>query len=245
MTDKQWTTYTMKVDGLDREVRFTDEAVNNVFLPFIKKLNELHARIGRRVVAYLAAPPAAGKTVVAQFIEKLSRERAEYTNIRALGVEGFLYSNTYMDAHFAVVDGSTIPMKMIKGAPETYDVDTMQDKIREVRLGGAYWPVYDRGIDDIVPDMDEVDDEIILIEGRYLLLRNAKWTNIRVLADYTVYIEGEVDDLRRRRMEEVVPHEGINDGRNMELVINTSGASSETWTLTSDGDYIRSTTDVD
>ncbi|MBR1860223.1 MAG: nucleoside/nucleotide kinase family protein [Selenomonadaceae bacterium] len=249
MSDKQWTTYTMEVNGFEYEAQFSDEAVNNVFLPFIKKLTDIYGQVGRKIIAYLVAPPAVGKSTVSQFIEKLSREHVEYTNIRALGLDGFHFSNAYMDAHFAVIDGSTIPMKMVKGAPETFDLDILQEKIREVRLEGTKWPLYDRIIHDVVPDAIDVEDEIILIEGNYLLLKNPRWTNIRAMADYTVFIKADPELLKHRLIErkikggktqnEAEHFYNTSDSKNVELVLNNSAEPDEIWILQSDGDYVK------
>ena len=248
MSEKNWKTYEMEVNGVKYEARFTEEAIEEVFLPFLKKLTEVQARVGRKAIIYIAAPPATGKTMLAQFLEKLSKERIEFTNIRTLGIDGFHYSNAYMDAHFAIVDGSTIPMKSIKGAPETFDVDALQDKIREVKQDDTNWPIYDRNIHDVIPDALSVDDtEIILIEGNYLLLKNPKWTNIRALADYTVFIKADPETLKPRLIErkikggktqnEAEHFYNTSDSKNVELVLNNSAESDETWILLPDGDF--------
>ena len=52
---------------------------------------------------------------------------------------------------------------------EDFDIDELQNKIRAIRY-------------------DESDEEIVLIEGDYLLLKN---TNLRALADYTILIKSE------------------------------------------------------
>ena len=250
MSEKKWVTHEMEVNGFKTEAKFSEDAINNVFLPFLKKLTEVHGQVGgRKVVAYLVAPPGAGKTTISQFIEKLSKEHEELTKVKALSIDGFHFTNAYMDAHFAMVDGSTIPMKMIKGAPETYDVDNLQGKIREVKQDEVDWPIYDRNIHDVVPDAISVDAEILLIEGNYLLLKNPRWTNIRVLADYTVFIKADPEMLKTRLIERKVrggKSQGeaeqfykTSDSRNVEQVLNNSAEADETWNLEADGDITK------
>ena len=248
MSDKQWNTYEMEVNGLKYNAKFTDKAINEIFLPFLKKLTDLQAQLDRKVVAYLAAPPAAGKTILSKFLERLSKEHSDLTDICALGIDGFHFSNDYMNAHFAIVNGSTIPMKMIKGAPETFDVDTLHNKIREVRQDDTKWSIYDRNIHDILPDAISVNDaDIILIEGNYLLLQNPKWTNIRVLADYSVFVKADTDMLKTRLIErkirggktqsEAEHFYNTSDGKNVELVLNNSAKADENWIVETDGDF--------
>ena len=249
MLEKIFKTYELDVSGFKSEAKFTDEAVNEIFLPFLKTLTNLHGQLGRKVVAYLVAPPAVGKSTVAQFLEKLSKEHMELSTIKALSMDGFHFSSSYMDAHFAVVDGSTIPMKYIKGAPETFDVDALQNKIREVKIEEADWPIYDRNIHDVVPDAISVESDVILIEGNYLLLNNPKWTNIRILADYSVFIKADPEMLKKRLIDRKVrggKTQGeaehfyeTSDKKNVELVLNNSAEADETWILQADGDYIK------
>ena len=249
MSEKKWVTSEMEVNGFKYEVKFTENTINNVFLPFLKKLTDVHGQVGRKVIAYLVAPPATGKSTIVQFLEKLSRESAELTPICALGMDGFHYPSSYMDAHFAVVDGSTIPMKSIKGAPETFDVDHLQEKIREVKLEETDWPIYDRNLHDVVEDAISVDAEIILIEGNYLLLQNPRWTNIRALADYTAFIKADSEMLKDRLInrkvrggktqEEAEHFYKVSDGKNVELVLNNSAEADETWILEADGDITK------
>ena len=250
MSEKNWITFETEANGFKTEAKFTQEAVNEVFLPFLKKLNEVYGQVGgRKVVAYLAGPPGVGKTITAQFLEKLSKERQDLTNIRALSIDGFHFNNAYMDAHFAMVDGSTIPMKMIKGAPETFDLDNLQSKIREIKQEEVDWPIYDRNIHDVIPDAISVEAEILLIEGNYLLLKNPKWTNIRTLADYTAFIKADSEILKTRLIErkvrggstqaEAEQFYRTSDGKNVENVLNNSAEADETWILEADGDITK------
>ena len=249
MSDKKWKNITMEVNGLKYDVKFNEDTINNVFVPFLKKLTELHGKLGRKIVAYIAAPPATGKTTVTQMLEKLSKERSDLTSICTIGIDGFHYSTAYMKAHFAVINGSTIPMEKVKGAPETYDLDLLQSKIREVRQESTEWPLYDRKIHDVIPDALTVEGDIILIEGNYLLLKDSKWTNIRALADYTVFIKAAPELLKERLINRKVLggldrtdaelFYNTSDKNNAELVINNSAEADETWVLQPDGDYLK------
>ena len=250
MSEKKWTTFETEVNGFKLEAKFTEEAINNVFLPFLRKLTSLHGELGgRKLIAFMVAPPGSGKTTLVQFLEKLSKDHAEFTKIKALGIDGFHYTNEYMNAHFAMVDGSTIPMKMIKGAPETFDVDGLQGKIREAKLDEVDWPIYDRNIHDVVPDAISVEADILLIEGNYLLLNNPRWTNIRVMSDYNVFIKADSEMLKSRLIDrkvrggktqnEAEQFYRTSDSRNVELVLNNSAEADETWILEADGDIIK------
>ena len=249
MSEKTWINFSTEINGLPQQLKFSSDAVENIFKPFLSKLAELQAITDRKVVAYIAAPPGTGKTSLAKFLEKLSCENMQFTNIRALGVDGYHYSAEYLKANSAEIDGEKILLNDIKGAPETFDVDTLQTKLREVRQEGTDWNIYDRTIHDVKLNALSVEDDIILLEGNYLLLKDPRWTNIRVLADYTVFIQAEENILRERLIDRKVQG-GLSreaaenfyhnsDGKNVKRVLENSAASNETWRLQADGDFVK------
>ena len=247
MSEKKWQTYEVEVNGLKQNLKFSDEAVENIFKPFLRKLSELKEITGRKIVAFIAAPPATGKSSLILFLEKLSRENIEFSPIRALGMDGFHYKNDYLNSNKIQRDGKEIFLKEIKGAPETFDVDTLQTKIREVRQEGTDWNIYDRNIHDVVENAFSVEDEIILIEGNYLLLKDPRWTNIRALADYTVFITADAEFLKNRLIErkvqggksreEAEKFYYASDSKNVEQILNNSAHANETWKLLPDDDF--------
>ncbi|MBQ3434741.1 MAG: nucleoside/nucleotide kinase family protein, partial [Selenomonadaceae bacterium] len=151
--EKKFLTYKMEVNGLWQEVKFTEAAVEELFMPFLHELTDLKMTMDRKVIAYLVAPPGAGKSTLAQFLEKLSRDRSgEVDPIRALGIDGYHFTAAYMNITKIERDGEQILMRDVKGAPETFDVDLLVDKIRAVRQEGTDWNIYDRRIHDVLPD---------------------------------------------------------------------------------------------
>ena len=246
--EKNFLTYNMEINGLWQEVKFTEETIEEIFMPFLHELTDLKMTLDRKVIAYLVAPPGAGKSTLAPFLEKLSRERSsEVDPIRALGMDGYHYTAAYMKITSVERDGEKILMNDIKGAPETFDVDLLVDKIREARSEGTNWNIYDRKIHDVLPDYWSVEDDILLIEGNYLLLKEKGWTNVRVLSDYSVFIEAKPSFLRERLInrkilggksrEEAERFYNFSDAKNIERVLKNSARADETWKLLPDGDF--------
>lgn len=247
MQNKNWKSYEMTITGLTQQVRYNEDTVKNLFLPFLRELSALQGIVERRIVVFLAAPPATGKSTLAQFLEHLSKEDPMLTNIRAVGMDGFHYPNDYLESHYTLIDGESVPMKSIKGAPETFDVDGLQAKLRAVRRAETKWPVYDRRIHDVRPNVETVDADIILVEGNWLLLKDSRWTDIRILADYSVFIEASPELLKARLIERKIqgglsPEEAAafyeaSDRRNVERTLKDSGAADEVWIMQEDGDF--------
>ena len=248
--EKKFLTYDMEVNGLWQEVRFSEAAIEEIFMPFLRELTDLKMTMDRKIIAYLVAPPGAGKSTLAKFLEQLSRERSnEVDIIRALPMDGYHYTAAYMNITTIERDGEKVLMRDVKGAPETFDIDLLVDKIREARQDGTNWNIYDRKIHDVLPDYWSVEEDILLIEGNYLLLKESGWTNVRVLADYSVFIDAEPELLRERLInrkiaggksrEEAERFYNFSDAKNVERVLKNSARADETWKLLSDGDFER------
>ena len=87
----------------------------------------------------------------------------------------------------------------------------------------------------------------MLIEGNYLLLKEAGWTNVRVLSDYSVFIEAPQDILRERLInrkiegglsrEDAERFYEFSDSKNIERVLKNSARADETWKLLPNGDF--------
>ncbi|MBR1647681.1 MAG: nucleoside/nucleotide kinase family protein [Selenomonadaceae bacterium] len=229
---------------------YNAETIENVFMPFLHELTALRMTLDRKVIAYLVGAPGSGKSTLAEFLEQLSRERqSEVDIVRALPMDGYHYSAAYMDITTVERDGKQILMREIKGAPETFDVDLLVEKIREVRQEGTNWNIYDRKIHDVLPDYLSVEDEIILIEGNYLLLKEIGWTNVRTLADYSVFLDVPFEILRERLInrkaqgglsrEDAEKFFEFSDAKNLRRILNNSAQADETWKFVTDGEFIK------
>lgn len=111
---KDWGKYQFTVNGFKMEVSYHKRTVQEIFLPLLRRMTHLQKERGGRLLVFMAAPPAAGKTTLCQFLEYLSREIPELTEIQAAGLDGFHYHSDYINSHDAVVQGKTVPMKAVK-----------------------------------------------------------------------------------------------------------------------------------
>ena len=98
-------------------------------------------------------------------------------------------------------DGRTLPMKQLKGSPETYDVVHFQEKLEALRHSDPLWPVYDRRFHDVIEDQLPVTAPIVLIEGNWLLFQEGLWRKLAGQADYTIFIKAEERALKERLLQ--------------------------------------------
>jgi putative kinase len=71
-------------------------------------------------------------------------------------MDGYHHSNDYLNSH--VVDGSTVPLKSIKGKPETFDTQTLLRHLQALSgQSPVYAQYYDRTIHDPVANSVLID----------------------------------------------------------------------------------------
>ena len=93
-------------------------------------------------------------------------------------------------------------MVKIKGAPITFDLESLRDKIAEVAEGKpCKWPRYDRLLHNPVDDAITINEDVVLLEGNYLLLDMDGWRELSEDADYTIKLTADEELLRERLIE--------------------------------------------
>ena len=188
-----------RVNGLEVRARYRRETVQSVFLPLLRRWTALQQTLGRRVLILLAAPPAAGKSTLVEFLQALSQETEGITPLQAIGMDGFHYPQDYLKTHTILRDGVPVPLVSIKGAPSTFDLEGLSARVRRLREEPVCpWPLYDRTLHNPVEGRITVTRSIVLLEGNYLLLEEPGWRELRGQADYTVRILAESCLLRER-----------------------------------------------
>ncbi len=191
--------YTVNINGIDVNARYTEENINGIFIPLLQELTHLQKTKKKRILAFLAAPPGAGKSTLVSFIQKLSAEDPELVNVQAIGMDGFHRRQEYLLSHTIIRDGKEISMVDVKGTPETFDLEKLEEAIRRISSGEVCgWPMYDRLLHNPVEDAVLVDGDVILLEGNYLLLDHDGWERLSSYADYTISIKAEERMLKER-----------------------------------------------
>ncbi|MCR4694470.1 MAG: nucleoside/nucleotide kinase family protein [Pseudobutyrivibrio sp.] len=194
--------YQVNINGLPVVANYSEENINEIFLPLLKRLKDMQEKKKSRLLVMLAAPPGAGKSTLLSFLEDLSKKWPDLTPIQTIGMDGFHMRQEYLLSHTTTRDGREIPMVEIKGAPETFDLKGLEEKIREVAAGKKCgWPLYDRTSHNPVDDAIEVTGDIVLLEGNYLLLDMEGWDRLSDYADYTISVKADEDLIKKRLLE--------------------------------------------
>ena len=184
----------------------------------------------RRIVVGLAGAPGAGKSTLSErLLAALPAGEAAL-----VPMDGFHFDNAVLDA---------MGLRQRKGAPETFDCAGLAATLRRIRSGegDVAVPVFDRQADlaragaAIIP----ADARFVLVEGNYLLVDRAPWSELAPLFDLTIFIDVPIAELERRllarwtdlgRSEEAARAwvEG-NDLPNARLVVEGSRSADIIW----------------
>ncbi|MDW3175783.1 MAG: AAA family ATPase [Acidimicrobiia bacterium] len=142
-----------------------------------------------RYVVAIAGPPAAGKSTLAEAVVQQLGGRAG-----VLGMDAFHFDNQILEARGQLAR---------KGSPQTFDVASYamtlatlrQDRSLELSV-----PVFDRSLEVSrnCASLIRVDQDVIVTEGNYLLLRDGPWPSLRPLFDLTVWIDISMDTVEDR-----------------------------------------------
>ena len=191
--------FPVEVNGRMVNAVFTDENIRNILLPMLRRLASLQKAKGERILMMLAAPPASGKSTLAQFLAHLSCTEPGLVKAAAVGMDGFHRYGRELKQMTAIRGGREVALSEIKGAPVTFDLPRLTEAVlRLKRESSCTWPLYDRRIHDPVEDALQVTEDIVILEGNYLLLDEPGWRDLHRQADLTVRILADEKDLRER-----------------------------------------------
>lgn len=231
------------INGVPVEAHFEEESVQTVLRPLVEMLLKKAESMNRRMIVLLAAPPAAGKSTLAAFLEQLSGGR-----LQALGMDGFHRHQEEILRSTVVRGGEEIPMVRVKGAPESFDVQKLHRTLERLKAGEEMrFPIYDRRLHDVVEDVQEVTGRVLLIEGNWLMLDEDIWRDlpgdIRIFADAEeTLLKDRVIDRRLRTgrtKEEALQLYQDSDGPNIRLCMQKHIAPDVHLVMTGDGNYKR------
>lgn len=239
--------YRFLVNFLEVNAIYYEEDIKNIFIPLLEKLTSMWINKKGRLLVYLAAPPGAGKSTLALFLEHISRESENIEEIQAIGIDGFHYHKEYIKNNSIIVNGKQIPMEEVKGCPETFDLSKLKSKIRALKSDNVKWPSYDRRLHDVIEDQILVAKNIILIEGNWLLLDEDEWRDLKNYCDYSIFIKANEGMLKSRLIERKM-RGGMSkeaatafyeksDGKNVIRVLNNSVKADFQLHMSSEGKY--------
>lgn len=243
-----WKEFLFNVNGLHVCARYTNRSIEHIFLPMLRYFTKLQKEKNRRIVVFLAAPPAVGKTTLADFLAHLSLTDSMIVNAQALGLDGFHYHSDYIASHNVQIDGKLIPMKNVKGCPETFDTTKLSHKLLHIQDKNLFWPLYDRTLHDVLEEYIPIKSQILILEGNYLLLQEPPWNSFRQYADYTIMISAQEAFLQKRLIDRKIAGGStfqeaekwylMSDRQNIQRVLKNSASGDINLIMSENGEFL-------
>ena len=152
-------------------------------------------RVPERAIIAIAGPPASGKSTTAAWIAD-ELNFAEEGSAAVLEMDGFHFDDLVL-----IERG----WRTRKGAPETFDVAGLEHLLIRLRNNSEQEiavPVFDRAMEisragaRIIPQ----STRLVIIEGNYLLLKQAPWAALWRYYDMTVFLHAD-DSVLHERLE--------------------------------------------
>lgn len=191
--------YSLTINGFLVEAELSRREREQAIDPVLDALLALHGRSARRTVAFLAGPPGAGKSTLAELFCVRASERRLPARVQTLGLDGFHYPNAYLDATYRTIDGVRTRLRDVKGRPETFDVHHFSETLKRARTEeGVVWPRYDRTTHDVDARGAVVTGDVLIVEGNWLLLDAPDWNEARTWCDGTIALRAPEPILRER-----------------------------------------------
>jgi pantothenate kinase len=186
-------------------------------------------------VVGLVGLPGAGKSTQARIWADKVNEKAHASVTKTVGMDGF---------HFSLAELAQLPPPKNdvtrRGAPWTFDSRKLARSLEELhqrdasgKYSNVYWPDFDHGVGDPVPDAIHIEPSVrlVLVEGLYLLLPEAEW-NLRNLFDHVWYLDEDMETALMRLVSrhcqswgmtemEAKAKIAVNDKLNAEIVVQT------------------------
>lgn len=237
----------LNVSGFETEAVFPDNNIEQVHKPLVEKFSRLYQEKNERTVIFLAAPPGSGKSTLAAFWEHLSQTIPNVLPLQVLPFDGFHYPNEILDSNYTMRGDEKIKLRSIKGAHETFNLTSLIDKLKKLKVQDPKWPYYDRNLHDPVDDAITVEKEIVVIEGNWLLLNEPVWNGLNELADFTIFIDTDPKFLEERLVNRKIrggstPEDALafyqsSDSKNVDMVLNHSVKADLTLYMNQDGSF--------
>ncbi|MDN3522573.1 nucleoside/nucleotide kinase family protein [Halomonas ramblicola] len=145
-----------------------------------------------RFVVALAGPPGAGKSYRSERLREAIDESLPGQSA-VVPMDGYHFDNAVLEPDDQV---------SVKGAPHTFDVDGLRVGLERIRRADrpVAVPVFDRPLDLARAGgrLITLEHRVVIVEGNYLLLDQAPWTELHPLFDLTVMLDVADDVLEQR-----------------------------------------------
>jgi pantothenate kinase len=155
-----------------------------------------------RGIVGIAAPCGAGKTLLLSWLAATPRGLG-LTQFAFAALDGYHFPNAVLDSRSGIdPEGNLVPLRLLKGTPPTFDVDSFLADLRAVKSTHQelHLPMYSRRLHEPVAGCIKVGPEVewVFVEGNFLFLDTPPWRQVGQLLERKIYLDAPDDVLRAR-----------------------------------------------
>ncbi len=198
MNDKLWENLNENVihaDGTDYQLFLDREQIVDYYCPLANIIiNKLENK--NRFIVGIAGPPGSGKTAFASILALVINTIANKNIASIVSLDGWHFSNIYLENKYVKINDDMICLKKIKGNPNTYDFYSFWQFLKRVSDGGSIkFPKYSRKIHDPIQDAGQISDHqrIIIVEGNFLFLSQQPWNVLKELFSLKIFLDLDIE----------------------------------------------------
>lgn len=188
--------------------------------PPLQHLQTLAHSTQQRLLIGLAGLPGSGKTTLAKQLQSEFLNQHPASSMQVLSMDGFHLSKIQLRALPNAEEALAR-----RGAPWTFDTAGFVAKVRELKAGQSRvtWPIFEHSEGDPVADAITIEPscQIVLVEGLYLLYREAAWAGLEGLWDETWYLDTPLELAQTRLVQRHQQAWGISYEAALERVLSS------------------------
>lgn len=186
----------------------------------VQHLQTLAQATQSRILIGLAGLPGSGKTTIASQLQHEYLQKNPKSVMQVLSMDGFHLSKAQLKQ---LPDPERALAR--RGAPWTFDAAGFVQKLCELKAGQekVSWPIFEHSVGDPVADaiVIEPNCQIVLVEGLYILYREAAWAGLEGIWDETWYLDTPLELAQARLIQRHQQAWGISYEAALERVLSS------------------------
>lgn len=173
------------LDETNYQLEIDQKEIEKFYIPIARRiLQQDYSK--KRILVAIGGPPGSGKSAFAATLKACINAYKNEDLAVTVGLDGWHFSNLYLDRHYFKKEDHRILLRQIKGSPETFDTMAIREFLSLApEVDQLSFPVYSRQAHDPIPNAGSIRKfhRILILEGNYWLLNSPPWIDFQSTFD--------------------------------------------------------------